>query len=196
MGVMNLAPTVMLLLLLTACIGCDGDGPLKPGEFEDPAFAKCVKDKIDYEANLGLLDKNDPDLYNKIESLACAGFGVKSIKGIENLPNIDWFGAEDNEIESLEPLRTLTKLEFLKLSNNKIKELEPLSGLNVLGALHVDRNYIEDISSLYGNTSLTMLSIWGNCISNLFQFDELKKNNSNLVITGTTADDQDPTKCQ
>ncbi|HSA33857.1 MAG TPA: hypothetical protein P5077_09035 [bacterium] len=70
--------TVCLLsffMLFSLTIGCDGDGTLKPGEFEDPAFAKCVEDKIDYEAGLGLLDKNDPDLYNKIESLACAGGG-------------------------------------------------------------------------------------------------------------------------
>ncbi|HSA32653.1 MAG TPA: hypothetical protein P5077_02895, partial [bacterium] len=33
----------ILLLFFLACIGCDGDGPLKPGEFEDPAFAKCVE---------------------------------------------------------------------------------------------------------------------------------------------------------
>ena len=44
-----------ILILLTACTGCDnGNNKLKPGEFEDPAFKACVQEKIDYDANLGL----------------------------------------------------------------------------------------------------------------------------------------------
>ena len=63
-----------ILILLTACTGCDnGNNKLKPGEFEDPAFKACVQEKIDYDANLGLLDKNDPELYNKITRLGCGG---------------------------------------------------------------------------------------------------------------------------
>ncbi|HSA34682.1 MAG TPA: hypothetical protein P5077_13235, partial [bacterium] len=127
--------TVCLLsffVLFSLTIGCDGDGTLKPGEFEDPAFAKCVEKNLQDYYNNHLIDSSDPEKYNKVKMLECyggGGGGVSGLKGIENMPNIDDLAIVDNEIESLEPLRTLTKLEFLKLSNNKIKDLEPLSGL-------------------------------------------------------------------
>ena len=184
-----------MFLLLSLTLGCDGDGPLKPGEFEDPAFAKCVEKNLqDYYDN-HLIDPDDPERYNKVEMLECYGGGVKGLKGIENMPNMDDLSIVDNEIESLEPLRTLTKLEFLKLSNNKIKDLEPLSGLPVLGSLIIDDNYVEDISPLYGVSSLTMLWLSRNCID-ISQLEEIEKRNSNLHFSETTKSSQDPEKCQ
>ena len=184
-----------MFLLLSLTIGCDGDGPLKPGEFEDPAFAKCVKDSIDYAISIGLWQKDDPDIYNKVEELACEGGGVSSLKGIENMPNIDWLGIVDNEIESLEPLRTLTKLTFLKLDNNKIKDLEPLSGLTELTSLYLSYNYIEDISPLCPLTKLSMVGLTGNCITDVNQFRELEKCAPNYT-SGGAENYQNPEKCQ
>ena len=185
-----------MFLLLSLTLGCDGDGPLKPGEFEDPAFKACVEKTINSMVENDLVSRDDPELYNKINMIGCGGGAIRSIKGIENIPNIDWFGASDNQIESLEPLRTLTKLEFLKLSNNKIKDLEPLSGLPVLGALFISENYVANISPLYAIPSLNSLSVWGNCITDLSQFDELKKENPDINLAGDSAEEQTPEKCQ
>jgi Leucine-rich repeat (LRR) protein len=118
----------VLVVGLIACTGCDDDGKLKPGEFGDPAFKACVENKISYAE----LDKNDPDLYDKITSMECYGGGIKSLKGIENMPNMDWLAIVDNQIELLEPLHTLTKLDWLKLNNNKIKDITPISNLPAL----------------------------------------------------------------
>ena len=182
---------LMLLLLLTACTGCDGDGKLKPGEFEDPAFKACVENKINYAG----LDKEDPDLYNKITSLACGGGGISNLNGIENMPNIFDLTVIDNQIESLESLRTLTKLKWLKLDNNKIKDLEPLSELTELTSLYLRNNYIEDISPLCSLTKLSMVGLSGNCIADANQFRELEK-----CIPGYTSGGaenyQNPEKCQ
>ena len=190
--------TIYLLsffVLFSLTIGCDGDGPLKPGEFEDPAFAKCVKDRIDYAISIGLWQKDDPDIYNKVEMLECYGGGVKSLKGIENMPNMDDLSIVDNEIESLEPLRTLTKLEFLKLDNNKIKDLEPLSGLTELSTLLLSNNFIEDLTPLYSLSKLGLVSLDGNCIVDYSQFDELEKHSPNINL-GSPEKYQTPEKCQ
>ncbi|HOW51061.1 MAG TPA: hypothetical protein PLV42_03330 [bacterium] len=66
-----------ILILLTACTGCD-DGKLKPGEFEDPAFKACVEERINYAIGIGLWQKDDPELYNKVEELACEGGGFRA----------------------------------------------------------------------------------------------------------------------
>ena len=80
------------------------------------------------------------------------------------MPNIDWLGIVDNEIESLEPLRTLMKLTFLKLNNNKIRDLEPVSNLPMLNALFLNDNYVNDISCFYDTQSLTYAELADNCI--------------------------------
>ena len=186
---------LMLLLLLTACTGCDGDGKLKPGEFEDPAFAKCVQDMIDYAVSIGLWQKDDPDIYNKVNKLECYGGGVKEIGGVENMPNINWLAVVDNQVESLEPLRTLTKLKFLKLDNNKIRDVEPLSGLTELTSLLLYNNYIKDISSLCPLKKLDMADFSENCIADANQFRELEKCAPNYT-SGGAENYQDPAKCQ
>ena len=183
-----------ILILLTACTGCD-DGKLKPGEFEDPAFKACVEENLQDYYNNHLIDPADPERYNKVEMLECYGGGVKSLKGIENMPNVDDLAIVDNEIESLEPLRTLTKLTFLKLNNNKIKDLEPLSGLTALATLFLYDNYISDISPLYAVASLKTAGLGGNCILKE-QFDELEEKNPDINIGDTPEDFQDLAKCQ
>ena len=185
---------MVILLLLTACTGCD-DNKLKPGEFEDPAFAKCVQDRIDYAVSIGLWQKDDPDIYNKVDKLECYGGEIKKIKGIENMPNINWLAVVDNQLESLEPLRTLTKLEFLKLNNNKIKDIEPLSELKTLYNLYLADNYIEDISPLCVLTQIRTVMLSGNCITDVNQFRELEKCASEYSSNGAE-NYQEPEKCQ
>ena len=111
------------------------------------------------------------------------------------MPNIDWFGASDNEIESLEPLRTLTKLEFLKLNNNKIRDLEPVSNLPVLGVLYVYDNYVQDITPLYEMTWLRTAGLGDNCIPKE-QFYVLKEKNPDIVIGVDLDNYVIPEKCQ
>jgi len=183
----------LLAVAVIGAVGCDDGG--KGEMFPDPAFKACVEEKINYDANLDILDKNDPDLYDKIYMLACEGGGIKNIKGIEHMPNIDWLAITDNQVESLEPLRTLTKLEFLKLDNNKIKNLEPLSGLTILSTLSLSDNYIEDISPLFTLTNLGSVWLNGNCITDAGQFQELKQHSPD-VQTGGAENSQTPAKCQ
>ena len=184
-----------MFLLLSLTIGCDGDGPLKPGEFEDPAFAKCVEKILQIYIDNNLILADDPDKYNKIDMLGCGEGGIRSIKGIENMPNLDEIEIIDNEIESLEPLRTLTKLEFLKLNNNKIKDLEPLSGLTELISLYLYDNYIENILPLCALTQIHTVGLSGNCIVDVNQFRELEKCAPEYSSNGAE-DYQNPEKCQ
>ena len=175
-----------------AAAGCD-DG--KGEMFPDPAFKACVEDRIAYAVSIGLWQKDDPDIYNKVTMLECYGGGVKSIKGIEHMPNMDDLSIVDNQIESLEPLRTLTKLEFLKLNNNKIKDLEPLSGLKMLYNLYLADNYIEDISPLCALTQIRTVMLSGNCITDVNQFRELENCASEYSSNGAE-NYQEPAKCQ
>ncbi len=184
-----------ILILLTACTGCDNE-KLKPGEFEDAALKACVQDLIDYAIGVGTMKADDPNKYEKIDTLDCYGGGIKSLKGIENLSNLNWLAIVDNQVESLEPLSTLAKLTFLKLSNNKIKELESLSGLTELNNVSLIDNYIEDITPLYGCKKITMLSINGNCITDEKQFEDIQTQLPNAGVSGAVLAAQHPEKCQ
>jgi len=123
------------------------------------------------------------------------GGGVSSLKGIENIPNIDWLGVVDNQVESLEPLRTLTKLTFLKLDNNRIREVEPVSRLPVLATLYVYHNYVDDIMCLYDMTWLKTAGLGDNCIPKE-QFYVLKEKNPDIVIGVDLDNYVIPEKCK
>ena len=176
-----------------AAVGCDGGG--KGEMFPDPAFKACVDDLVNYAIEIGNIDANDPNKYEKIDTLDCYGGGIKSLKGIENLSNLDWLAIVDNQVESLEPLRTLTKLEFLKLDNNQVKDLEPLSGLTALNALYFHYNYVEDISPLYEMKSLSTVGPGNNCIPKE-QFYTLQKKNPAIVMEINLENYVIPEKCQ
>lgn len=182
---------IFLLILIIACTACDKNEAM----FPDPAFAKCVKDRIDYAVGIGLWQKDDPENYNKVTMLECYGGGVKSIQGIEKMPNMDDLSIVDNQVESLEPLRTLTKITFLKLDNNKIQDLTPLSELANLSSLSLSKNYIKDLTPLYALTKLGNVYLDRNCITDAQQFEELKKHSPN-VITGDAVNYQEPDKCK
>lgn len=76
----------LLAAVFIGAVGCDDGGN---GEmFPDPAFKACVEDRIAYAVSIGLWQKDDPDIYNKVDELACEGGGVKSLKGIDNMQTL------------------------------------------------------------------------------------------------------------
>ncbi len=184
----------LLAVVFIGAVGCDDGGN---GEmFPDPAFKACVEETLQDYYNNDLIDPNDPDKYSKVKMIGCGAGTIRDIRGIGNMPNVDWVGMSDNQIESLEPLRTLTKLTNLKLNNNKIKDLEPLSGLTELNALYLMDNYLTDLSPLYSCKKITALSVNGNCITDEQQFSDIKAQLPNAGISGDSLAAQTPEKCQ
>jgi len=185
----------VIFVLLTACTGCDNNEEA----FPDPAFKACVKDELEiysetYEKELKI--DNDEDLA-LIDEFACtSGGGIVSIKGIEKLVNARKISLNNNQIESVEPLRNLKKLEVLHLDINKIRDIEPLTGAENLRTLILTKNYISDFRPLKKLSQLKSLGVSLNCATDLSQFDEIKEVLPEITMSGITAEEQSPEKCQ
>ena len=130
------------VLLLTACKG---------------PYTVTLNDRVLYTPNPDASEKllSDPNLQgclnqillsstNKdpqaVTLMACPNAGIQSLRGIENLPNMEQLDLSDNAINDLGPLVNLKKLRVLSLRNNGIRNISQLSSLPILRFVSLQGN--------------------------------------------------------
>ena len=97
---------------------------------------------------------------------------IRSIQGLDRLPNLVSLGVTNNGITDLTPLADLTKLTSIKLTsikltNNKVTDLTPLAGLPALNNMGVSYNSVADLTPLAHINTLRSLGLAKNQISDL-----------------------------
>ncbi|MDH4156584.1 MAG: leucine-rich repeat domain-containing protein [candidate division Zixibacteria bacterium] len=103
----------------------------------------------------------------RLEILNCAGLGIDSISGIDELVNLESLFLSYNNVSDLGPLAALKKLRTLYLDENLITDIGPLADLAVLRLLSLKNNQIVDISALAGLTNIRYLYLDDNSISDI-----------------------------
>ena len=84
-------------------------------KFPDVGFRVCI-DKTLQKSTV-----TDPNyIFQTITELDCHSFSIKSIEGINHLPNLTTLNLAGNEISDINPLKALYKLEYLDLEKNKL----------------------------------------------------------------------------
>lgn len=117
----------------------DSDISNKTIEFEDENL---FNELLSYDR-----DKNGKISVEEAESiiqLGISGVQIKSMKGIENLVNLEYLVVYDCGIDSLDYIRELTALKILSLDNNNITEIGDISGMN-LEEISLKNNNISDL---------------------------------------------------
>jgi internalin A len=156
--------------------------------FSEYAFEQAVREKLGQPT--GKIAASDlQDIYRlKLPK------GVKSIKDLKYLPNLEYLDAGQlgirditslssltglrvlylprNSISDISVLKKLTKLEVLSLNGNQISSIASLSSLTKLQELYLRENKVTDITPLGRLTKLETLEIGMNSIKKI---DELKK---------------------
>ena len=154
--------------------------------FPDPNLANCVAHEL---GSPGSSAKVSQHALSGVRSLSCNGDRVepfatdsatsahpfedpektriRSIQGLDRLPNLVSLGLTNNGITDLTPLADLTKLTSIKLTNNKVTDLTPLAGLPVLNNLGVSYNSVADLTPLAHIATLRSLGLAKNQISDL-----------------------------
>ena len=82
-----------------------------------------------------------------LDTLDCSGKGIKSAKGIENFPNLDFLVLEDNALSEID-LSGNTKLTTLRLGSNKLTKLN-VTMCPKLVYLEINGNQIKSINLKY-----------------------------------------------
>ncbi|MFW6306326.1 MAG: leucine-rich repeat domain-containing protein, partial [Bacillota bacterium] len=143
--------------------------------FEDSNLEYVVRDAI---------NKPEGDIYKtdvqeittiSIHPTGEAPIGVSSLKGIENLVNLEQIYLNSTGgISDLSPLSGLEELIYISINGNKVTDLSPLRNLTNLNILHLSYNEISDISPLSNLTGLTELSLYDNQIKDITPLSSLK----------------------
>ncbi|MCU5732730.1 NEAT domain-containing protein, partial [Bacillus pacificus] len=123
-------------------------------------------------------DVNEPikkeDLAEVKELIIYSGQGISSLKGLENMENLEKLTLEGSEVRNIGAVSHLKKLKQVNLSGNKIENIEPISKLDSLAELNLKNNEIQDIASLSKSTSLQALNLEENYISDITSLSNLK----------------------
>ncbi|MHC0037747.1 leucine-rich repeat domain-containing protein [Pseudoneobacillus sp. C159] len=132
--------------------------------FTDKNLEKAIRQEISKPS--GAIYKSDLEV---ITQLFLGSSNIKSLSGIENLPNLAFAEFSSNQITDITPLASLEALSGLFLNNNKISKLPKMDKLKNLKQLELGNNQIKDLtnlSSLKGASDLQSLVLSGNGISN------------------------------
>lgn len=145
---------VMLIVFLTGCV--------EKVAFEDKKLERIIRKGINKMS--GELTKEE---LSYIVELDLMSKGISSLKGLENLKNLEKLDLDNNKIGSIEPLKNLTYLETLYMDNNYLEDITPLKGLTNLKSLYLEKNYITDITPLSNLANLTELGLGSNPIKDI-----------------------------
>lgn len=147
--------------------GCDGDIPkISYVDFEDEALAKCVSETA---------EQNGWTFADEMTSLACYNSNIRSLRGIEDLVNLETLDLRKNRIESVAPLANIKGISSLKVTKNHIQTFNGLSEFTELSVLSASNNpLVQDAIKTVGQLkSLTTLYLRGNLLSDLNALTEL-----------------------
>ncbi|MGY2130336.1 leucine-rich repeat domain-containing protein [Blastococcus sp. SYSU DS0617] len=118
----------------------------------DDALAACVAAAAGLPgATDGVSDRD----LSAIRDLSCtpetSALGpVRSLEGIQRLPNLVELDLTGNGLTDISPLASLPQLRTLTLSRNQISDVAPLAALARLGTLTLTGNQVSDIGPLAG----------------------------------------------
>ena len=131
-----------------------------------------------------------PEALSSLTELKARRKGIRSLRGVEYLPNLRvldllWnrrltdvtpitnltnlrsLNLGDNQIIDITPLATLNNLETLWLWGNQIADVTPITNLTNLQYLHLQYNQIIDVTPLTNLTNLQWITLDSNQIADI-----------------------------
>ena len=124
---------------------------------------KYCQDKA--EGKLKFVTVRGTKYYVLDNTLYLSGAGIidiTSIKGLENLTDLEKLDLSNNQIREIKGLENLTSLKVLRLDKNRINEIRGLETLTHLRELHLNGNKIEELKGLEALSNLKILELWAN----------------------------------
>jgi len=109
-----------------------------------------------------------------LESLACSGYNIESIEGIQQLEQLKYLDVSRNSITQVNPISALENLIYLDISNNKIQSIDPIYGNISLLELEASFNAIRDVSGIRNLRQINTLILSNNNFSSIEPINGLK----------------------
>ncbi len=134
-----------------------------------------VKDIYRLKLTAGVKSLKDLKYLTNLEYLDAQQLGIKDISGLGSLTKLRALYLQRNTITDLSTLKKLTKLEILSLNGNGVTSVTSLSGLSKLQELYLRENKITDISPLAKLYGLKVLELGKNGIRKADAVKKLKQ---------------------
>ncbi|WP_457621441.1 leucine-rich repeat domain-containing protein [Persephonella sp.] len=117
--------------------------------FKDKLLEYCVRKTLEKD----LLSPITEDELNSINVLECNKYGIRSVEGIEHIPNLTFLSLYSNKIKDISPLSDLENLAFLDIADNFITDYNQVKSVDT-GIIFLENNcitnYEEDtLSSIF-----------------------------------------------
>ena len=127
--------------------------------------------KMEYIVNRNIesLEEIINEVPRGCNTLVCRNKGLRSLRGIDRLPQITTLRVENNQIESLQGI-VGSNVIYLYIDNNQIISLEHIVGSNVTH-LYIRNNQITSLQGIVGS-NVTHLVIENNQIASLREIVE------------------------
>lgn len=97
-----------------------------------------------------------------VHTLVCAGKGVRTLDGIEELPALKNLNVSHNTVVDITPLAEVKGLQVLYATNNQIESVEALGSMTELNAISLRSNKLSNADAFYSLPQLEKLYVQGN----------------------------------
>ena len=129
---------------------------------------------IPFRYKIGIKSLKGIEYLRNLEYLNISGYGLKSLKGVEKLPKLTTLVAEKNKLRNLNSIKKAKNLAALYVGRNKLKNLEGIQELTNLEYLGVQDNGLTSLKELRNLKKLKKLEAYENKLTNLRDLQNLK----------------------
>ena len=152
---------LLLLIVIFCLITGFSDNNVK---IKDPNLEQVIREALDKPQ--GQLTVKEIE---RIRELDAENRGVKTLKGLEKVTNLNKWDLSNNQLKNIEGLNNLVTVKELDLSKNKLKNVNGLESLNKVKELYLNNNQLTAVDGLKNlSSSVITLALDNNQLSNIY----------------------------
>ena len=138
--------------------------------------AKSLKKlEIPFRYKIGIKSLKGIEYLSNLETLNISGYKLKSLKGIEKLPKLKILWAEGNNLKDLKSISKAKSLRSICVESNKLKSLKGIENLTNLRAVCVSYNQLTSLKELKNLKNLIEIEAHENRLKNLAGLEKLNE---------------------
>lgn len=143
--------------------------------FTEEEAQSIKKLEIPYRYKIGIKSLKGIEYLRNLERLDISGYKLKNLRGIEKLPKLTFLVAAGNNLTNLKSISKAKNLEGICIESNKLTSLKGIETLTNLEYICVKDNRLKSLKELKNLKKVDYLEADRNQLTNLKGLESLKK---------------------
>lgn len=171
-----LLASVSLFSAYSLCAFAAGNGIIKNDQsgIPDKGLYRAVLDELGKKRNQTFTEEEAQSI-KKLEIPYRYKIGIKSLKGIEYLSNLERLDISGYKLKNLRGIEKLPKLTFLVAAGNNLSNLKSISKAKSLEGICIESNKLTSLKGIEKLTNLEYICVKDNRLKSLKELKNLKK---------------------